>query len=203
MASVDGAGGVDAQAQPPEDAFLERVRACLAAYGPEIERRDEWIEVRLDAAKMREVAKAVRDSDLGFNHLSYVIGVDQPDDEQVEVLCQLFSMSHSESLMLRTRAPYANPVVASVTPVWPAANWHERETSDMFLVQFEGHPYPKPLLLDEEQPRGCLLKRYPVRRPVDVKRRFEERFVDGQRMPFRQVPVREEGRVPFAKERSS
>ena len=197
------AAGLDLGAADAPEAFLERLRVCLGELATDIERGAEWLEVRLAPAKLFGAAKAIRDSDLGFDLLSYVSGVDQPDAGEVEVLYHLFSTSHAESLMLRTRVPYASPVMPSLTPIWPAANWHERETSDMFLVRFEGHPYPKPLMLDEDEPRGTLLKRYPVRAPVDMKRRFAERFVDGKRMPFRHRPVRAEARVPFAEERSS
>ena len=174
------------------DAYVGRLRAVLASFAPEIERREQWVEARLRSAHMLEAAKTIRDSTLGFDFLSYVTGVDDPDEDRVDVLYHLFSTRHSESLLLRTHVPYESPRVPSVTPVWPGANWHERETSDMFLVEFDGHPYPKPLLLDEDDLRGALLKRFPVREPVDMRQRFAERFVDGERMPFRLRPVRPE-----------
>ena len=188
MAPADEVGAEVAGA----DEFVGRLHEVLAPFAPEIERREQWVEARLPPAHMLEAAKAIRDSKLGFDFLSYVTGVDDPDENRVDVLYHLFSTRHPESLLLRTRVPYDSPRLPSVTPVWPGANWHERETTDMFSVEFKGHPYPKPLLLDEDELRGALLKRVPVREPVDMRQRFAERFVDGQRMPFRLRPVRPE-----------
>ena len=183
------------------DPLLTELRERLGFLEPAIERKPEWIEVRLTPDKLFRAAQAIRDSALQLDLLAYVSGVDQPDEDAVEVLYHLFSTAHRESVLLRTRVPLGNPVVPSLTPIWPAANWHERETTDMFLVRFEGHPYPAPLLLDEDEPRGALLKRYPVREPVDLQQRFAERFVDGQRMPFRHRLVRPQARTPFSEER--
>ena len=56
----------------------------------------------------------------------------------------------------------------TVTAVWSGANWHERETAEMFNVVFEGHPYPEPLLLEKDEagrivPGPVLLKRFKLR----------------------------------------
>ena len=55
-----------------------------------------------------------------------------------------------------------------MTGVWAGANWHERETAEMFNVVFEGHPKPEPLLLEKDDegrivPGPILLKRFKLR----------------------------------------
>jgi NADH-quinone oxidoreductase subunit C len=52
--------------------------------------------------------------------------------------------------------------VPSVVPVWPTADWHEREAFDMFGIRFEGHPYLKRLIMDEDWEGHPLRKDYPI-----------------------------------------
>ena len=54
------------------------------------------------------------------------------------------------TIVLKTNAPYEDPTVPSVTPVWRAADWYEREAHDLFGVVFDGHPDLSPLLLYDE-----------------------------------------------------
>ena len=57
--------------------------------------------------------------------------------------------------------PEKDTVVDSVTPIWPAANWYEREVWDMFGVSFGGHPNLKRILMYEEFKGHALRKDYP------------------------------------------
>jgi NADH-quinone oxidoreductase subunit C len=52
--------------------------------------------------------------------------------------------------------------VASVVPVWPTADWHEREAFDLMGIVFEGHPNPKRLILDDDWEGHPLRKDYPI-----------------------------------------
>ena len=64
-----------------------------------------------------------------------------------EVFYVLQSLEPEGTLVLKTEAPYADPVVPSVARVWRAADWYEREAHDMFGIRFAGHPDLSPLLL--------------------------------------------------------
>ena len=57
----------------------------------------------------------------------------------------------------------ADPVIPTVTPVWPTANWHEREIYDLFGIRFEGHPDLRRILMPEEFSAFPLRKDYPLR----------------------------------------
>lgn len=69
--------------------------------------------------------------------------------EYFQLVYVLQSLEPERTLALRTDVPYSDAIVPSVTPVWRAANWYEREAHDLFGVDFDGHPDLAPLLLYE------------------------------------------------------
>jgi NADH-quinone oxidoreductase subunit C len=71
-------------------------------------------------------------------------------------------MSRKERLRLKVLLESGDPVVESVTSVWPAANYFEREVFDLFGVRFSGHPYLRRLLMPEDWEGHPLRKDYPV-----------------------------------------
>jgi NADH-quinone oxidoreductase subunit C len=83
----------------------------------------------------------ISDADLAFTYLSDVTGVDRfPIEPRFELNYHLLSISRRDTIRLRVRLPGDSPVIESVVPVWPTANWHEREIFDLFGIRFEGHP---------------------------------------------------------------
>jgi NADH-quinone oxidoreductase subunit C len=81
----------------------------------------------------------------GYLYLDYLTAVDRLD--HVEVLAHVVVPDSLERELLSTRVPDADPHLASIAGVFPAARWHERETAEMFGVVFDGHPDARPLLL--------------------------------------------------------
>src|SRR6266566_4054815 len=75
------------------------------------------------------------------------------------------SISRRDSLRLRVRLPGESPVIESVVPVWPTANWHEREIFDLFGMRFEGHPDLRRMLMPDDWEGYPLRKDYPVEGP--------------------------------------
>jgi len=69
--------------------------------------------------------------------------------EYFQMVYVLQSLEPERTVALRTDVPYSDATVPSVTPVWRAANWYEREAHDLFGVGFDGHPDLSPLLLWE------------------------------------------------------
>ena len=109
---------------------------------------DVIIEVgRDDIPKVMQAAKDDPRLDLKF--LRCLFGVDHMD-EGLEVVYQLLSLEKGHEVTVKTRLPQDDPRVASVSSIWKGANWHERETRDMFGIDFEGHPHLVPLLLPED-----------------------------------------------------
>ena len=133
---------MDETEESKQDRIAQRVRDWDAnAIAEVIEYRGESTLV-IPKSHLRRVCEFLRDNpDLLFNFLSDVTGMDRfPVEPRFELNYHLLSIPHRGTLRLRLRAHGADPVVASVTPIWPTANWHEREIFDLFGVRFEGHP---------------------------------------------------------------
>jgi NADH-quinone oxidoreductase subunit C len=83
-------------------------------------------------------------------------------DEGMEVVTHLFSTTHHHSVRVKVRLPKDEPTLPTISDLYPTANWHERETSEMFGVAFEGHPLPVKLLLPEPFEGHPLRKDFPL-----------------------------------------
>jgi NADH-quinone oxidoreductase subunit C len=86
------------------------------------------------------------------------------DGPRFEVVYQLYSLTHNHRLRLKVSVDEDDAVVPTAVPVWPIANWLEREVWDMFGIRFEGHPDLRRLLLYEEFSGHPLRKDYPINR---------------------------------------
>jgi len=113
---------------------------------------------------LRRVAEFLAsEPSLRFTFLSDITTVDRyPLEPRFEVNYQLLSMDRQERLRLRVKLPGNSVTVASVTPIWPTANWHERENFDLFGIQFEGHPDLTRILMPDDWEGHPLRKDYPV-----------------------------------------
>jgi NADH-quinone oxidoreductase subunit C len=125
--------------------------------------RDE-MSIYLERSSIREACVLLRDdSDCPFNFLADLAGVDWfPSEPRFEVVYHLLSIPKKERVRLKVRLESSSPTLDSVTPVWPAANYFEREVFDLFGVRFAGHPYLRRLLMPEDWEGYPLRKDYPV-----------------------------------------
>lgn len=123
--------------------------------------RGEWTLV-IPAEKIRwacEVLKARR----SYVFLSDVTAVDRyPTEPRFEVVYHLRCYERKQWLRLKCRLPGDNPEIETVTGVWRAANWYEREVFDLFGIRFHGHPDLRRILLPEDWEGHPLRKDYPV-----------------------------------------
>jgi len=95
------------------------------------------------------VAAAGHLSEEGFA-LDTITGVDWLAQGQMEVVYDYFHPTRNLRAVVRTRIPRDNPLITTISTVFPGANWHERETHDFFGIQFQGHPNLTPFLLPED-----------------------------------------------------
>lgn len=119
--------------------------------------RDPFILVATD--KLVEICRFLRDDErTQFAMLHCISGVEQADC--FESVYHLFSFHLKTIATLKARAPKDDPRVPSVASVWPAANWHERESYDMLGIVYEGHPDLARILLPDEWEGHPLRKDY-------------------------------------------
>lgn len=150
-----------------------------------VERLGE-ITVVIDAASHARVAARLRDDPaLRFDTLVDLCGVDYRDygggawsGPRFAVVMHLLSVAHNWRLRVRTFcADEDMPVVASVTDVWPVANWFEREAFDLFGIVFEGHGDLRRILTDYGFVGHPFRKDFPVSGYVEMRYDPEQKRV--------------------------
>ena len=111
------------------------------------------------------VARALRDDqDLRFELSLGVSGVHYPDDagRELHAVYHLTSVTHGRQLRLEVVCPDADPHIPSTTSVYPANDWHERETFDFFGIVFDGHPGLARIEMPDDWPGHPQRKDYPL-----------------------------------------
>ena len=119
---------------------------------------------------LRTVAEHCRDhAELQFNLLKDATCVDRfPHEPRFELSYHLVSIPRRDKIRLKVRLSGSDAVVDSLVPVWPGANWLEREIFDLFGIRFEGHPDLRRILFPEDWEGYPLRKDYPVEGYRDV-----------------------------------
>ena len=122
------------------------------------------LTLEVPSAKLARTAEYCRgESGLQFDFLSDISVVDRyPIEPRFEVNYHLVSLSARRALRLRVRIPGTDPSVDTVTPVWPTANWHEREIFDLFGIRFAGHPDLRRILMPDDWEGYPLRRDYPT-----------------------------------------
>ncbi len=109
--------------------------------------------------KYREICNyAKNDPDLDFDFLFQLGGVHYPDD-RFEVVLTLTSHEKIHRAVVKVKLDKDNPEIATVSDIWAAADWFEREAMELFGIKFTNHPDPRPLLLYDDWEYG-----YPMRK---------------------------------------
>jgi NADH-quinone oxidoreductase subunit C len=123
----------------------------------------DFLTVTLKKEKIIDIIAYLYDHpDTGFKFLTTLCGIHYPDVNQIAVMYQLHNLVSNEKLRLKIYLPADNPVVGTLTGVFPAANWMERETYDFFGVTFEGHPNLTRILNVEEMIMFPMRKEFPL-----------------------------------------
>jgi NADH-quinone oxidoreductase subunit C len=99
--------------------------------------------------KLADVAARLKaDPEVGYETLNWIAGVDLGGE--FEAVYHVYSWKTNTWIELHVELPKTEPEVATVTDVWPAADWHEREAWDMVGIRFIGHPDLRRILLKDD-----------------------------------------------------
>jgi NADH-quinone oxidoreductase subunit C len=139
----------------------EAVPSARIEVAPSIDQQTALYSHRDDVVAVAEV---LRDHpQLRFALLVELTAVDfWPREPRFEVLYLLVSIEHRLRLRWKVRLAADDARLGTVTGVWPAANWLEREVWDLFGIEFDRHPDPRRLLMPEDWEGFPLRKDYPV-----------------------------------------
>ena len=154
----------------PTNAVVAGLRAWSANVIEEvIEFRGETTVV-VARKNLRSLAERCRDDQaLRFNLLTDATCVDRfPMEPRYELNYQLVSIPLRQKVRIRVPLGGHDPVVDSLVPVWPGANWLEREIFDLFGIQFTGHPDLRRILLPDDWEGHPLRKDFPVEGYRDI-----------------------------------
>lgn len=122
------------------------------------------LTIVIAAEKIIDACTFFRDTEgLDYNFLSDVTAVDYfPQEPRFAVCYHLYSMLYNRRLRLKVLLPGDDPRVPTVTSVWPAANYQEREALDLMGIIFEGHPDPRRILMPADWEGHPQRKDYPL-----------------------------------------
>lgn len=149
-----------------EDAADARLREVVAAAGAEIlpRARDGLFHCLVERDRWVELVRELRDDPaLRFRICLDVTAVDHYGEEpRFEVVAHFYSVHLACRIRLKTRCSERDPSVPSLVRLHPSADYHERETFDMFGIRFDGHPDLRRILLPPEYEHHPLRKEFPV-----------------------------------------
>jgi NADH-quinone oxidoreductase subunit C len=144
--------------------ILEKLKAhCGGSIEGSSEFRNDLTVLvkKSDIVRVCEFLKS--DPELAFDMIIDVTGIDMYRPEgRFEVLYTLYSLKNKQYVRLKVLVGENDPVVATVTGVWFGANWHERETFDMFGIMFSGHPDLRRMYMPEEFEYYPMRKDFPL-----------------------------------------
>ena len=129
-----------------------------------IKHRDDCLTLDCLPDSLIGFCKHLRD-DQTFDLLVDLTAVDHGEeaDSRFQVVLHLYSLIHKSYLRLHVACPdNQSPCIPSISSVFPAANWHERETFDMFGIKFSDHPNLKRILMWDDYPYFPLRKEFPL-----------------------------------------
>jgi NADH-quinone oxidoreductase subunit C len=176
------------------------LRNALGAHVLSLETALSEVTLIVKAANYLSAMRVLRDhADLKFEELIDLCGVDYStygegawDGQRFAVVCHLLSITHNWRLRVRVFAPDDElPVVASLTDVWPSANWYEREAFDFFGIIFEGHNDLRRILTDYGFIGHPFRKDFPVSGYVEMRYDPEQ-----QRVIYQPVTIEPRENVP-------
>lgn len=143
----------------------ELLSRFTTAFEAKIQHQSEFrgeTSFTIAASDLHEIANFCR-NELSFDYLLDITSIDNfGEDPRFEIVYHLYSMPHGVRLRLKLVVPEELGVVATISDIWPTANWHEREAYDMMGIKFNGHPDLQRILMWDGYPFFPLRKDFPL-----------------------------------------
>lgn len=147
------------------DDVANRMAELVPGFATRVSIWRDQITFVVVADKLKELAKVLRDDpELRFEVIMNLSGVHYPNlkGRELHVVYHLLSMTHNRRIGLEVELPVDNPHVESLTPIYPMADYDERETYDMFGVIFDHHPGLTRILMPDDWEGYPQRKDYPL-----------------------------------------
>lgn len=153
------------------NAIIEMTLPIVSGTDSGGDRMRSWI--RIESNKTKEICKFLRDHEaMQFDYLSCLSGVDY-NNAYLGVVYHLASTVYKHKIVLKVRCTKENPHILSISSIWGAANWYEREVFDLFGIIFDEHPDLRRILLPDDWEGHPLRKDYKV-----------QEFYHGMKVPY-------------------
>jgi NADH-quinone oxidoreductase subunit C len=153
---------------PWDNEFTQRLKNT---YGAAIRETSTYLGQNylvVDTTIITGILNFMRDEE-AFDYLVDVTAVHYPKREKAEFDIVYILYSFAKNARVRVKTQIADGAsIPSVVPIWPTANWLEREVFDMFGIRFDGHPDLKRILMPEEW------KGHPLRKDYDILKQDQE-----------------------------
>ncbi len=175
------------------DSLVAALRLAAGERLRAVEQAHRELTIVVDAADHAPIAQLLRDDpSLHFEQLIDLCGVDYQDHgngtwtgRRFAVVIHLLSLRHNWRVRVRTFCPDDElPLLATVTPVWAAAGWYEREAFDLYGIVFEGHLDLRRILTDYGFVGHPFRKDFPISGHVEM--RYDP---DQQRVVYQPVSI--------------
>jgi NADH-quinone oxidoreductase subunit C len=138
---------------------------ALLAWNPNalLDAKLDRAELTLTVARETITEAAATVQAAGYNFLEDLTAVDWfPSTPRFQLSYQILSHSYKDYIRLRVLLDGEDPTVESIVPIWPSANYYEREVFDLFGIRFEGHPNLRRIMMPDDWKGHPLRKDYPV-----------------------------------------
>lgn len=133
--------------------FPDEIVSVESPYG--------FLTVNLKAGRIIDIIKFLYEKEK-YQYLTTLCGIHYPENKTIQVMYQLHKLTENKRIRLKIALPEEKPSVPTLTTVFEAANWMERETYDFFGVIFEGHPNLIRILNVEDMIIFPMRKEYPL-----------------------------------------
>jgi NADH:ubiquinone oxidoreductase subunit C len=123
--------------------LLEKVKTVIE---PVYAKEDLGVlNAEIKSSDIRKVISFLKEK-LSFDWLNFITAIDWTSNNNIEIIYHLFSNETKDRAVIRVKLDRNRPEIETISDIYRTAEWHERETAEMFGIKFLNHPYPARLL---------------------------------------------------------